>query len=137
MTHISNTLEQSLRNPKFFNDKNRPDTDCLFIELSGQALSVTPNLSYGNTNMSYTCPVNASTTITMNNFTNSDDKTLHKLFINNANNVIDKTFNFGNNYVFLDTNSNSLVVTAGLTAVFFGAIIAGKMYLRESVDSTN
>lgn len=135
--NTSDILEQNLRNKKFFENKNRPDTDCRFIELSGQGISVTPNLLFGNTNMSYTCPVNGVTAITFINPINLDNKSLHKLTINNANNVISKTFTFGNNYVFMDTNNNTLVVTAGSTAVYFGAIINNKLYLRESLDSTN
>ncbi len=41
-------------------------------------------------------------------------------------------------HIFLDQNisNNQKTVAAGANAVYFGTIIAGKMYLRESIEST-
>jgi hypothetical protein len=136
-TSGNNILGTNPRNKNFFKDKAVPDTDSRFIEMSAQGISVTPNLKYGHAHLIYTCPVSVAPTITVNNFINPNDKGLYRVTLNNASNAITKSFVFSAAYVFLDNMLNTIAVSAGKTAVFFGCIINGKMYLRESVDSTN
>jgi hypothetical protein len=132
-------MKENKRNPRNFNNISHPDTDSRGIELNKQGLTVVPNLIYDHTRMQYTVPVGDLNTVTIGNFINSDERTLHTLILNNSANIGNKTFIFTSNYVFLDdlVVNNTKVVTTGKTAVYFGTIILGKMYLRKSIESTN
>jgi len=132
-------MKENKRNPRNFNNVSHPDTDSRGIELNKQGLSVTPNLMFDHTRMQYTVPVNDSNTVTIGNFINADERSLHVLILNNSANVSNKNFVFTNSYVFQDdvVVNNTKTITAGKTAVYFGSVILGKMYLRESVESTN
>ena len=132
-------MENNKRNPRFFNNISHPDTDSRGIELNKQGLNVIPNLMFDNTRMQYTAAVGDLNPVAMQNFINADERTLHTLILNNSANIGSKNFIFTNSYVFLDDAvvNNTKTITAGKTAVYFGTITLGKMYLRTSVESTN
>lgn len=134
-----NTLGGNNRNPRFFNNMSVPDTDSRGIELNTQGLAVIPNLMYDHTRMQYTSPVNDLNAVSIGNFINGEERSLHTLILNNSKNIASKVFNFTPAYVFLDSGNNvhTVTVSAAKTAFFFGVIIMGKMYLRESIESTN
>jgi len=127
------------RNPKFYNNSSVPDTDSRGIELSSQGNSVTLNLMYDHTRLQYTAPVGNTTSVSFVALNQAEERSLHVLTLNNAANVSAKSFIFSSSFVFLDTvvPANTIVVDAGKTAVYFGAVILGKMYFRESIESTN
>jgi hypothetical protein len=134
-------LGTNLRNPKFFNNVSVPDTDSRGIELNIQGTNVAPNLMFDHTRLQYTVPVSSgSGEINFSNFINAEERSLHTLILNNSNLSISKVFKFSPSYIFLDENiansSNQVTVSAGTVGIYFGSIIKGKMYLRESVEST-
>jgi len=132
-------MKENKRNPRFFNNISHPDTDSRGIELNIQGLNVIPNLMFDHTRMQYTVAVGDLNPVSMQNFINADERSLHTLVLNNSANIGAKNFIFTKNYVFLDDTivSNTKTIDAGKTAVYFGTITLGKMYLRTSVESTN
>jgi hypothetical protein len=130
---------ESRRNPKYYNNISVPDTDSRGIELNLQGLNVTPNLNYDHTRLQYTTPVNNTQPVSINMFLNGEERSLHTLILNNSVNTFSKNFIFNPSYVFLDDPviNNTKTVDAGKTAVYYGCIILGKMYLRVSIESTN
>lgn len=132
------TLNGNNRNPRFWNNTSMPDTDCRNIDMSKQGLTVSPNLMFDHTRLQYNITPRNSNSVYIGNFINGEERSLHTIVLNNAVGLT-KDFIFSPSYVFLDIvlTANTLTVTAGEAAVFFGVIILGKMYLLTSVESTN
>jgi hypothetical protein len=129
---------QVRRNPKFFNNNSIPDTDSRGIELNTQGALVTINLMYDHSRSQYTVPYGDSSPVTIAGISNAEERSLHTLVLNNAPNATSKVFTFSSTFVFLDSATviTSVTVPPGKVAVYFGCVIAGKLFLRSSVEST-
>jgi hypothetical protein len=130
-------MNENLRNPRSYNNISVPDTDSRGIELNTQGSNVIPNLTFDHTRLQYTSPVANLTTVNIANFINAEERSMHTIILNNSSNIASKNFIFSSAYVFLDDILNSKTINAGKVAIYFGCVIAGKMYLRESIESTN
>ena len=133
----NNILGQNTRNPAFFANNSAPDTDNRYINLAELGFGFAPDLMWDHTQMQYVIPPGATSNITMQNFRNGQEYTLHTIMFSNAYNTGSRTVYFGNRYVFLDDPGQTKVIDAGKILAYFGVIIKGKMYLRLSVESTN
>ena len=127
------------RNPKFFNNNSIPDTDSRGIELNSQTSPVIINLMYDHSRLQYTSPAGNTSGVYISNIINAEERSLHTLILNNSSNSGSKVFTFGPSFIFLDGNvvGNIITVNPYKTAVYFGAVILGKMYLRTSIESNN
>jgi hypothetical protein len=132
----NNILGQNTRNPRFFANNAAPDTDNRMIDLTSQGFSVIPDLMWDHTQMQYIIPPGAVSNITISNFRNGQERTLHTLMLSNAYTTNARTFIFGNRYVFLDDPGQNKIVDPGKILAYFGTIVKGKMYLRLSIEST-
>ena len=122
----------------FFNNDSRPDTDSRGIELNSQGGLVTINLMYDHSRTQYTAPAGNTTPVSIVGIINAEERSLHTIILSNAPNSGSKVFTFGPSFVFLDSlTGNVITVNPYKTAVYFGAVILGKMYLRTSIESTN
>jgi len=132
-------MRELKRNPKFFNNDSVPDTDSRGIELNNQGSSVIINLSFDHSRCQYTASTGNTASVNFNGFINGEERSLHTLILNNASNSGSKNFIFSNSFVFKDLTltNNTVVVSGGKTAIFYGTIILGKMYLRTSIESNN
>ena len=137
----SNTpiLQQQTRNTRQLTNVASPDTDSRAIELVGQGLNVIPDLMHDHTRMQYTSPPGNTQTVNIHSPINWEDVTLHTLILDNTSNAVDKVFIFNNDHVFLDPTGGDRTynLKAGKQLVWFGTARDGKMYWRESIESTN
>lgn len=125
------------RNPKFYNNDSKPDTDSRGVELNYQGNTVILNLMFDHTRMQYTAPSGNTSSVSIGTIKNAEERSLHTLVLNNASNSSAKIFNFGPSFEFLDGGGNIITVNPYKTAVFFGAVILGKLFFRSSIESTN
>lgn len=130
-------LNQNIRNPKFVKDTNAPDTDSRVEELNIYGLRVTPNLRHDHTRLTYSCPIGNTSNVTFTNYINGEERSMHTITLNNSQNNFNKIFIFSPQYVFQDGGTNTITVDAGKVAIYYGTVIANKMYLRISLESTN
>ncbi len=133
-------LGQSTISSKASRNVSTVKSDNRTINLASQGNSVSPDLMFSNTKMSYVSPTLNTQQVTINKFSNADDKSLHYILLDNSNNLTNKSFKFSSDYVLLDDPGNTTrtySITGGKSLVFFGAIVSGKMQLRLGSESTN
>lgn len=108
------------------------------IELNLGGTSVTPDLMHDHTNpLVYTVSPGFSGAVTIQDFIQAENFSLHYIKLNNLNNNNTVTFVFGPKYEFLEIISNNIVsVLPGKVYAFWGVIENGKMYLRVSLDTS-
>ena len=136
----NNTLGQSSFNPKAKRVENAPDTDSRQINFTSSATSIAPNLMHDHTRMVFTSAPGDSKSVSFLTPTNTEDRGLHWITLNNANNGQSKTFTFSSDYVFLDdplNTTNSYTVSPNKAQVWFGVFYNNKMQLRVAAESTN
>jgi len=134
MTQIVNsTLGQSTRNNKFLTLFNAPDTDSRLVIIQDGGTSVSLNLMHDHTRVMYIVPVGNTLPVTFTGITNSEDRSLHWLVVDNSNNGSAKIVTFAPQFSF--NGANTYTIPAGKVAVWFGAVVDNIMYLRDSIES--
>jgi hypothetical protein len=132
----NNTLGQSSMNSKARTIQNAPDTDSRLITIKSSATTINPNLMHDHTRILF--QPSKATTVTFNTPINAENKSFHYLVLDNKLNGASKTFNFSNDYIFLDNvGTQNYTVSAKEKLVFYGVYEDGKLKLRVSGESTN
>lgn len=135
----NNILGQSSANNKARTQFNVPDTDSRLIKITNGLNPVSPNLMHDHTRLEYISPTGNVATVNFYAPTNTEDRGLHWLVLDNSNNTGNKTFVFSADYVFLDdpaNTANSYTITPNDKMVWFATWTNGKLYLRKASEST-
>jgi hypothetical protein len=134
----NNILGQSSKNPNAMKVFNKPDTDARLISITGDSSTIEPNLMFDHAIIVYTSPIGNVTPVSfLKPNAKYENRTLLSLTLNNTQNTGSKTFVFSPEYKFLDdVGVNTYTIPAGKSAVWYGAIINNRIYLRVQSDST-
>lgn len=135
----NNVLGQSTSNGLASRQFRHPDTDSRLIKVTNGITSVYPNFMHDHTRYEYIVPSGNNQTVNFYTPTNTEDRGLHWIVLDNSNNGATKSFVFSSDYVFLDDPTNTALtynLDAGEKIVWFCAWVDGKMYLRIASEST-
>jgi len=133
----NSSLGQNTKNPKMYKPFNAPDTDSRLIKVTNGVTSVYPNFMHDHTRFEYIAPTGNIQTVNFYAPTNTEDRGLHWLVLDNSNNTADKTFIFSADYVFLDNiGVQTYTITPNDKLVWFATWTGGKLHLRKASEST-